>query len=394
MYYLRELYANIFVIYVKGVVVYMKIIKHCRYVVAFLLVAAMVSAGGAAYADRFVTPVPKRIVSEDGSRVFIFNPLGEANYPAMGVYYNTTPLVLLYEIDLGPAVYEQDFVFSPSFSNFVFVPIVSQDIALQFFSDGVLLRSYSISDLVRNMDYVAFTVSTAHWHDRTRGSNVDASGNRFTVVTTDNIIYTFNMQTGDIVNSVQLFHGTPSMWALEQVAEAVSANLVPTGLQAGFTQAITRAEFAALAVAVYEALAGNEIEGRREFNDSADINVQKMGYLDIVIGVGDGNFNPDNTITRQEAAVMLSRLSHRLADEYPQSGLAVLLAQSAASDFEIVYLDGDSISFWALDSVREMTFIGLMHGTGNNTFSPQGIFTREQSIAVMLRLFKSFDSVG
>jgi len=371
----------------------MKINKYKRSVLALLLIAAMMFAGATAFADSFPPPVPRRIESECGTRVFIFNPLGDANYPAMGVYYNTVPLQLIYEIDLGPMVFEQDFVFSRTFDFFVFIPTVSQDVALQFFADGALIASYSISDLVMDMDTVLYTVSTAQWHDRVRGRHFD-SFSRFTVVTSDNIIYTFNLQTGGILYSAQLMHDIPSPWALEAVVEAIDKSLVPQGLQSDFSQPITRAEFTALAVLVYEALAGSEIEGRKEFDDTDDINVQKMGYLDIVIGVGDGNFNPDHSITRQEAAVMLSRLAHRIAEEHPESGIAALLAQSAASGFQLNYRDLGQISYWASEDVRHMTFMGLMRGVGNNMFSPRGIYTREQSIAVTLRLFIGFYSEG
>ena len=84
----------------------------------------------------------------------------------------------------------------------------------------------------------------------------------------------------------------PSAWAAPLVEQAVSQSLVPQDLQSNYTAPTTRAEFAALAVALYETVTGNTITGRATFNDTSDVNVQKMGYLGVVTGVGGGNFDP------------------------------------------------------------------------------------------------------
>jgi len=166
----------------------------------------------------------------------------------------------------------------------------------------------------------------------------------------------------------------PSSWAIDQVSTAIAAGLVPQNLQSRYTQATTRAEFAALAVALYEIATGAEITGRMQFNDTNDINVQKMGYLGVVTGVGGGNFAPNSTLTREQAAVMLARL----ADIVGQP-----LTQQAAT-----FADNAQISSWAVDSVGQIQAAGIMGGVGNNQFAPSGDYTREQSIVTILRLFE------
>ncbi|MCL2420995.1 MAG: hypothetical protein FWD03_03985, partial [Defluviitaleaceae bacterium] len=49
---------------------------------------------------------------------------------------------------------------------------------------------------------------------------------------------------------------SPSPWAEVQVNAAIANHLVPAHLQSNYTQAITRAEFCALAVALYESMIG------------------------------------------------------------------------------------------------------------------------------------------
>ena len=163
-----------------------------------------------------------------------------------------------------------------------------------------------------------------------------------------------------------------SAWAHDDIARAIELRLVPQNLQSAFTQPITRAEFAALAVALYEAVTGEEIIGRMEFNDTADINVQKMGYLGVVTGVGGGNFAPNQSLTREQAAVMLARLSSAISQPLPQANPT--------------FADNANISAWAFEAVGQMQASGIMGGVGGNNFSPSGAYTREQSIVTILRL--------
>ena len=167
----------------------------------------------------------------------------------------------------------------------------------------------------------------------------------------------------------------PSPWAYEHVNYAISQNLVPLNMQNNFTQSTTRAEFCALAVALFESKQG-EITGRVTFTDTDDVNVQKMAYLGIVTGIGGGLFNPNAPITREQAAVLLSRLSEAMGYHFPRAREG----QTAG------FADSASISPWAVDSVIGAGLVGIMSGVGSNYFDPQGQFTREQSIVSMMRL--------
>ena len=165
----------------------------------------------------------------------------------------------------------------------------------------------------------------------------------------------------------------PSLWAQSYVNTAINAGLVPQNLRSRYTQTTTRAEFAALSVALYETLTGQEIAGRMQFDDTDDINVQKMGYLGVLRGNGLGIAAPNDTLTREQAATMLARLADAIGQPLPVA---------AAS-----FADNASIGPWAIEAVGQMQAMGIMGGVGNNMFAPQGSYTREQSIVTMLRLF-------
>jgi len=173
-------------------------------------------------------------------------------------------------------------------------------------------------------------------------------------------------------------HATPSNWAAEAVEEAIERNLVPTHLQSDFSQATTRAEFAALAVAFYQSIHGPfddriGVTGRIHFDDTDDINVERAAYLGIVQGIGNNRFDPHGNLTREQAAVLISRLATAIGQPLPQVAPT--------------FADNASISSWAIEGVGSVQAIGIMGGIGNNMFAPLGQYTREQSIVTMMRLY-------
>ena len=146
-------------------------------------------------------------------------------------------------------------------------------------------------------------------------------------------------------------------------------------MQASYRSNATRAEFCAFATALYESITGTPITERKSFVDTTDINVEKMGALGVVTGVGEDRFNPHGLLTREQAATMLSRLSAALGAPLPESASA--------------FTDNSEISAWARTQVGQVQAAGIMQGVGNNTFDPDGSYTREQSIATILRLYNA-----
>lgn len=170
----------------------------------------------------------------------------------------------------------------------------------------------------------------------------------------------------------------PSSWAKDQVGLAIDAGIVPQALQSRYTDTATRADFCALVVALLEKYLGWELTAEETFTDTDDINVRKAATLGIVQGVGNGAFNPNGELTREQAATMLER-TYRASLRYLQG--------SGTSSFA----DSASVSSWAADAVAKMENSGIMTGVGNNRFDPQGPYSREQSIMTMYRLYRLFE---
>ena len=169
----------------------------------------------------------------------------------------------------------------------------------------------------------------------------------------------------------------PSDWALAYVLEALDAGILPFALQSQFTAPINRAEYAALSVALFESVRG-EITERAEFYDTQDLNVQKLGGINVVMGF-EGNFNPGGLISREEAAAFMARLAREMGQPLP------LVAPT--------FNDNASISDWAVEYVGQVAATGIMGGLPNNMFDPSGQYTREQAIVTMVRLLRMVPAV-
>ena len=172
----------------------------------------------------------------------------------------------------------------------------------------------------------------------------------------------------------------PSDWAIKEVNRAKELGLVPQEFLSLYSDATTRAEFCALAVLLYENVTGAAITGRSTFSDTSDVNVEKAAYIEVVNGVGGGRFDPGGALTREQAATMLARLAKATGNP---------LTMSAAT-----FADTADISPWALEAVGQCQAAEIMGGVGANTFSPAGVYQRQQSIATILRLYDALNDTG
>ncbi|MCL2371243.1 S-layer homology domain-containing protein [Candidatus Saccharibacteria bacterium] len=173
-----------------------------------------------------------------------------------------------------------------------------------------------------------------------------------------------------------VWEGTPpSEWARDSVERAGELGLLPDGFRNGFQRPTTRAEFTRIAVTLYEHHNG-AVSGRRQFNDTNCSYVERAAYLNIVNGVGNGSFNPNANITRQEAAVMLANLSRAMGHPLPNS----------PTPADMIFADSVQISSWAATAIGQMYHSNIMTGTGNNMFSPLEHYAIQQAIHTIMAI--------
>lgn len=182
---------------------------------------------------------------------------------------------------------------------------------------------------------------------------------------------------------------TPSAWAQKSVDAARAAGIVPAQVNSAFDTAITREDFCSLAAAVYRAWEKKDAltahtSSSVSFSDTDNADVLLCASAGVVNGVGNGKFAPQKNITRQEAASMLYRLA----------ALNKNTKDDEATSLPHIFADSANIQSWAWKNVDWVYRQGIMNGMGENTFAPNGEYTREQSIVTALRLYDSSYAVA
>jgi len=89
----------------------------------------------------------------------------------------------------------------------------------------------------------------------------------------------------------------------------------------------------------------------------------------IVTGYGGGLFGPDDSITREQLAVMLWRYA----------------GTPAATDKELHFNDVDEAGGYALDALRWAVGNGILTGHGDGRLAPAGLATRAEAAAMLMR---------
>lgn len=193
---------------------------------------------------------------------------------------------------------------------------------------------------------------------------------------------------------------TVSSWAQAEVqkAEALGlTDLAGTELGNDYRQPITRAQFCALALNFVARQEGSDLTSfrqliekykasydaqgdiQRPFTDvlSGTDDVSLAHYIGLVEGKGNGIFDSQGLLTRQEAAVMLARAYQTYAG-----------AAQAGTD-ALSFPDADKIADWAQEGVALMAQWKVMNGVEDGSFAPTGSYTIEQCLLTLLRLWEN-----
>lgn len=97
----------------------------------------------------------------------------------------------------------------------------------------------------------------------------------------------------------------------------------------------------------------------------------------IVSGYGDGRFGPDDSITREQMAVILYRYAQ-------YKGASTAGAGSLAG-----FADAGQVGSYAADAMSWAVSVGLINGVGNQTLAPRQSATRAQVAVILMRFCQS-----
>ena len=166
-------------------------------------------------------------------------------------------------------------------------------------------------------------------------------------------------------------------WAIEELTKAEKKGLIPeTFAKKDFTKAITRKDFAAVAVKLYEAISGKKAKpiDNNPFVDTNDEYVLAAYNLGITNGTSETTFTPDAQITREQMATMLTR---------------ALVAAGINTDINLdkiaKFADDNVLSDWGRPSVYFMASKEIIKGIGENKFDGLGNAKIEEALAIALR---------
>ena len=173
-------------------------------------------------------------------------------------------------------------------------------------------------------------------------------------------------------------------WAEDYLSVAVEKEIYPDILlQTDMTQAITREEFAAVAVKYYEALTGKEAKlDKNKENPFTDVSAAQedilIAYqLGVVNGMTATTFAPGGILTREQAVTMLGRVAELVATGAVGNGSALEKGTK-----QVTFTDAGSIGGWAQNYVDYFVSHGVIDGMGNGAFAPKNNMTREQAMKV------------
>jgi hypothetical protein len=201
------------------------------------------------------------------------------------------------------------------------------------------------------------------------------SGN-FSAYLDDIILQAYNEPTaGEPAEAPNL--NTAASWARDGINGAFNKGFIPAELQNNYQNIITRAEFCRLAVKWVEYASGKSIDALlserglsrdlNSFTDTDDPDILAAHALDIISGAGNNLFNPGGQFTREQAAVMIMNACR-------------VIGADIGSHPAATFADMNNAAGWALNGIGFVQANGIMTGTGGNSFNPQGVYTRQESI--------------
>lgn len=115
------------------------------------------------------------------------------------------------------------------------------------------------------------------------------------------------------------------------------------------------------------------------FDDTMNYKINSLYFSEIISGKGERTFAPEDTLTREEAAVILCRIAKYTDTDIPLAKV------------ETAYSDNDTISPWALSYVYSLKLMGVMD-SDSESFNPKQEVTYSQAVSSLLRLYKYINS--
>jgi len=223
----------------------------------------------------------------------------------------------------------------------------------------------------------------------------------------------------------------PGTWALGKIEICKKAGLLPDGFDSrSFSDNITRRDFAEIIINACSLFGVPipDLPAGHPFKDTTDRNAESAYMLGLIQGTSPGVFDPDRPLTREMAAVVLSRVRmlfqstldnviHGVQADYRQNSRTGSLA-SSENHYSVIYAlsssgtlaykapmdeeqafellrkyssDSAQVSDWAKIYMADVYSLGLLNGIGAGRTNPGGNITREQAAVLALNVLTFCD---
>ncbi|MCM3714048.1 NEAT domain-containing protein [Alkalihalobacillus oceani] len=165
-------------------------------------------------------------------------------------------------------------------------------------------------------------------------------------------------------------------WAEEAIRTLVEAGAVQGYGNGEFrpNNTVTRAEFAKILVEAFDLTADTEVIFPDTAQHWAREAVAVAAGAGIVTGYSEARFGPNDRITREQMAVMIARTLN-------------VNAEQAALNF----VDAGQIALWAKEAVATAESHQIIQGYPNNRFAPKGQATRAEAVTVIVKALQLED---
>lgn len=189
----------------------------------------------------------------------------------------------------------------------------------------------------------------------------------------------------DDINSIKNIFSDVSddYWAVEDIRFVYENGIMNGDTEGDFrpNDPITREEWAKV---VLSAFTIDTDDAECDFDDVDKSEwfypfVAKAYMLGVINGYDEKNFGTGQTLTREDAVVMMYRMAQMARD--------IRAIQPA----ELTFADADNISDYALDAVKIFVSAGVINGYESGEFVPQGSITRAEAAKIIYSLLNKLD---
>ena len=189
----------------------------------------------------------------------------------------------------------------------------------------------------------------------------------------------------DDINSIKNIFSDVSddYWAVEDIRFVYENGIMNGDTEGDFrpNDPITREEWAKV---VLSAFTIDTDDAECDFDDVDKSEwfypfVAKAYMLGVINGYDEKNFGTGQTLTREDAVVMMYRMAQMARD--------IRAIQPA----ELTFADADNISDYALDAVKIFVSAGVINGYESGEIVPQGSITRAEAAKIICSLLNKLD---